>query len=286
MRKPGRGTRQSMSTMVKQSPYAGAIPFSEYSVVYDLIYQDKDYLGEAQFVARLLNRFLDKPTEKTEVLDIACGTGRHIQELASMGFLVMGSDLSANMVKVARDRTKSLGLSIDFHNESFQSCDRIGQQYDAVIAMFSAIDYLTNYSDIARSLKNIRGLLRTGGAFIFDFWNGNAVLKSHSPLRFKRVQKDDEVVIRISNTTIDSISQIATINFDFMVLKAGNVVREFSEVHSIRYFFPQEMKDMLAANGFEVVHRCPFLREDSEIEPDEWNLTYVARPFNTHLMKY
>jgi len=260
--------------------------FDACAAYYDLLYKDKDYLGEAQFIARLLDRYLGKQTEKSEVLDIACGTGRHIQELASMGFLVTGSDLSANMVAVARDRTKSLGRSIDFHNESFQSCDRIGQKYDAVIAMFSAFDYLTSYSDIARSLKNIRGLLRTGGVFIFDFWNGNAVLKSHSPSRFKRVQRDDEVVIRISNTTIDSIAQIATINFDFIVLKAGYVIREFSEVHLMRYFFPQEMSDLLAANGFEVVHRCPFLREDSEIEPDDWNLTYVARPFNTNLTHY
>ena len=286
MRKPGRGTRQSINTMVNQTLYSGAIPFSEYSAVYDLIYQDKDYRGEAQFVARLLNRFLTKPTEKTEVLDIACGTGRHAQELALMGYRLEGSDLSSGMVTVARERTRTLGLPIDFYNESFQSCDRIGRKYDAVIAMFSAINYLTDYADIARSLNNVSGLLQRSGLFIFDFWNGNAVLKSHSPVRIKRVEKADQAVIRISNTLIDPFSQIATINFDFIVLRAGNVVREFSEVHSVRYFFPQEMKDLLAANGFEVVHRCPFLREDSEIEPDEWNLTYVARPFNTHLMKY
>jgi SAM-dependent methyltransferase len=253
---------------------------------YDLLYLDKDYPGEAQFVARLLDRCLGKSTEQVEVLDIACGTGRHAQELARLGFRITGSDLSANMVAVASERAKNLGLSIDFHNESFQSCDRIGQKYDAVIAMFSAIDYLNDYSDIARTLKNIRGLLREGGVFIFDFWNGNAVLKSHSPVRIKRVEKADEAVIRISNTLIDPISQIARINFDFMVLKAGKVTREFSEVHLMRYFFPQEMKDLLAANGFEVVHRCPFLREDSKIEPDEWNLTYVARPFSAHVMKY
>jgi len=267
-----------MSTMVKQTPSVGEIPFSEYAAVYDLIYQDKDYPGEAQFVARLLDRCLGKPTEQAEVLDVACGTGRHAQELARLGYRVEGSDLSADMVAVARERTKSLGLSIDFHNESFQSCDRIGRKYDVVIAMFSAIGYLTDYSDLERSLKNIHGLLRDGGVFVFDFWNGNAVVKDYSPTRVRRAEKGDQAVIRTSNTSLDTTSQITTINFDFILLKAGNIVREFSEVHPIRYFFPQEMMDLLAANGFEVVHRCPFLREDSEIEPDEWNLTYVARP--------
>jgi len=195
-----------------------------------------------------------------------------------MGYRVEGSDLSADMMAVASDRAKVLGLPIRFYNESFQSCDRIGRQYDAVIAMFSAIDYLTEYRDLARSLGNIRSLLREDGIFVFDFWNGNAVLKSYSPVRIRRVEKAEYAVIRVSNTSLDTILQVATINFDFILLKAGSIVREFSEVHSIRYFFPQEMTDLLAANGFEVVHRCPFLREDSAMEPDEWNLTYVARP--------
>ena len=253
-------------------------PFREYAQYYDLLYQDKDYLGEAQFVARLLGRWLCRPAEQTEVLDLACGTGRHAQELAGMGYRVDGSDLSADMVAVARDRAKRVGLPIRFYNESFQSCGRIGRQYDAVIAMFSAIDYLTEYRDLARSLENVRALLREGGVFIFDFWNGNAVVEGYSPVRVKRVEKGEHVVVRRSNTSLDVVSQIATVNFDFLLLKAGSVVREFSETHPIRYFFPQEMTDMLAANRFEVVHRCPFLREDGAMEPDEWNLTYVARP--------
>ena len=121
-------------------------------------------------------------------------------------------------------------------------------------------------------------MLREGGVFIFDFWNGNAVLKSYSPTRIRRVEKGGETVIRISNTSLDAISQIVTINFDFILLKASEIVREFSEVHSIRYFFPQEMMDVLEANGFEIIHRCPFLRDGIGIEPDDWNLTYVVRP--------
>ena len=150
--------------------------FREYAQYYDLLYQDKDYSGEARFVARLLGRCLGKPAEQTEILDLACGTGRHAQELAGMGYRVEGSDLSADMVAIASDRAESLGLSIRFYNESFQSCHRIDRRYDAVIAMFSAIDYLTDDSDIEQSLRHIRGLLREGGVFVFDFWNGNAIL--------------------------------------------------------------------------------------------------------------
>jgi hypothetical protein len=97
-------------------------------------------------------------------------------------------------------------------------------------------------------------------------------------VRTKRVERGDEVLVRVSNTSLDAIAQTATVKFDFKISKAGVELREFSELHVIRYFFPQEMTDLLAANGFKVIHRCPFLREDGALVADEWNVTYVAKP--------
>jgi SAM-dependent methyltransferase len=252
--------------------------FREYAPYYDLLYHDKDYSAEARYIGRLLERFVGQPAAEKEILDLACGTGRHVQELARLGYPVEGSDLSAEMIEAARERAKRAGVSVRFYNESFQSSDRIGRKYHAVIAMFAAINYLTDYRDLARSLANIRGLLREGGVFVFDFWNGNSVLREYSPVRVKRAEQGDHSIIRISKTSLDSIAQIASVEFNFILLHSGKIVREFSEIHRIRYFFPQEMQDLLTANGFEVLHRCPFLKEQDAIGPDAWNLTYVVRP--------
>jgi predicted TPR repeat methyltransferase len=252
--------------------------FGEYAEFYDLLYHDKVYVEEAAFVSRLLHRHLGKPAAQIELLDLACGTGRHAQEWARMGYRVEGSDLSTEMVLVARERAKAQALPILFHNESFQSCDRIGRKYDAVLAMFSAIDYVTEYPELSRTLANIRGLLKRDGLFIFDFWNGNAVMRDYSPVRTKRVERGDQILLRVSNTSLDAVAQTATVKFDFKLSKGGVALREFSERHVIRYFFPQEMTDLLAANGFKVIYRCPFLKEDSALMADEWNVTYVTRP--------
>jgi len=253
-------------------------PFGEYAEFYDLLYHDKPYAEEAAFISRLLRRCLDKPIIQTEILDLACGTGRHAQEWARMGYHVEGSDLSTEMVSVARERAKTFGLPITYYNESFQTCDRIGRKYDAVVAMFSAIDYLTTYAELSQTFLNIRSLLKQDGLFIFDFWNGNAVLKDYSPVRTKRVERGDDVLVRISNTSLDTVAQTATLKFDFKRYRQGVKLREFSESHVIRYFFPQEMTDLLAANSFDVILRCPFLREGEAMTADEWNVTYVTRP--------
>jgi SAM-dependent methyltransferase len=255
----------------------GAPTFGEYAPYYDLLYHDKDYEAESRFVAGLL-RDHGPRAPRLRLLDLACGTGRHAQELARMGYHVEGSDLSREMVDIARSRAAQAGLPLEFHNESFQTSDRIGRKYHAVLALFSAIDYLTSWDDLARALRNVRALLEPDGVFIFDFWNGNAVVTGHSPVRVKRAARGEDAVLRISTTSLDRVAQVASVHFDFMLMRTGATIREFSEDHAIRYFFPQEMADLLAAGGFGTVHRCPFMQPGDPILPDDWNLTYVARP--------
>jgi hypothetical protein len=84
--------------------------------------------------------------------------------------------------------------------------------------------------------------------------------------------------VRISNTELDPVAQVATVCFDFLLIENGHVIGEFSERHPIRYFFPAEMRALLSAQGLEVVRCCPFMDETRDIAADDWNLTYVARP--------
>src|SRR2546428_4293452 len=61
-----------------------------YSAYYDLLYRDKDYAAEARFVAELVRRHGGRPPAGVELLDLACGTGRHLIELARLGMVVAG----------------------------------------------------------------------------------------------------------------------------------------------------------------------------------------------------
>lgn len=256
---------------------AAQATFSRYASYYDILYQDKDYEGEALFVARLIRKLMPEAEEKIRVLDLACGTGRHAMELARLGYQVEGSDLSAEMVKVAVKESKKNRLDIRYYNESFQTAGRIDKKYDVIVSMFSAINYLTSYADLAAALSNIDLLLEENGIFIFDFWNGNAVLNGFSPVRVKKMNHDGTEVIRISETTVDAVLQLATVRFDFMLINNGRVENEFQEEHHVRYYFLQEMADLLRANKFEVIFRCPFMNAAGELTAHDWNATYVVR---------
>ena len=68
--------------------------FKEFASYYDLIYRDKDYKAEVEFVLKTLGSPL---AERTRILDLGCGTGKHALELASLGFDVLGIDISKDI---------------------------------------------------------------------------------------------------------------------------------------------------------------------------------------------
>lgn len=73
--------------------------FGDYARYYDVLYQDKDYAGEADFVLSCLVR---RQGEPRTLLDLGCGTGRHGLEMARRGVSVTGVDMSATMLEMGR----------------------------------------------------------------------------------------------------------------------------------------------------------------------------------------
>ncbi|WP_064681494.1 class I SAM-dependent DNA methyltransferase [Rhizobium bangladeshense] len=254
------------------------IPFGEYSAIYDLIYRDKDYAGEAGFVAALIEQYAPRQNDAPiRVLDLACGTGRHAMELAAGGYVVEGSDISSGMVAVARNSARDRGLDVRFHECSFQTADTIPGSFDVVLAMFAALGYLTHFADFELTLRNVAQKMAPGGIFIFDVWNGAAVLPQYSPHKVRHEADDKRKVERVSRTTLDEIAQQAVVKFEFRVEYADGTVKHFSENHHVRFYFPQEMVDLLTALGFEVLLRCPFMQPEKAVSKDDWNMTYVVR---------
>ena len=248
--------------------------FSEYAEYYDLLYRDKAYRAEAEYVASLVRRYSPKRKRATAVLDLACGTGRHAEELARLGFRVDGSDVSSDMIRHARRCASHAGRFFEY---SFQEADRIGGKYDAVLSMFSAINYIVDYDDLAVTLRNIHRLLRRGGIFIFDYWNGNAVVRDHSPVRILRKKDGNREILRYSRTEVDILEQLARVDFTFLCLDGDRKRVEFQERHLIRYFHFKEMETYIRLGGFDIVYRSPFLELDGATDPYTWNVSIVAK---------
>jgi len=75
--------------------------YSKAARYYDKLYSGKDYAGE---VARLRALIAETASSQPQsVLDLACGTGRHI-ELLKKHFRVQGLDICPELLDIARER--------------------------------------------------------------------------------------------------------------------------------------------------------------------------------------
>lgn len=72
-------------------------PFGDlYSKYYDLLYRDKNYQEETEYIHRLIQKY---QTYAKEILELGCGTGRHAELLSEKGYLLYGIDRSKEMVQ-------------------------------------------------------------------------------------------------------------------------------------------------------------------------------------------
>jgi len=245
----------------------------EYANAYDYLYQDKDYEKECDFVEEIFKKH--GKSVKT-ILDLGCGTGGHALVLAKRGYKVVGVDHSEEMLKVARMKAKKAGLKIDFHKSSIQDL-KLNEIFDAIISMFAVMSYQTHNEDVALACKKAKQHLKQGGVFIFDVWNGLAVITEHPTQMVKEVARGNERIIRITKPTVDTVSHTVDVKFEVLMLKGDKVISETEEIHKVRFFFPQEIKYFLEVAGFSDIQFCPFLKLDEPLSSKDWNMSVIAK---------
>ena len=247
---------------------------NDYAGFYDLLYGDKDYTEEIDFIERIFSEYA---TEKpVSVLDLACGTGNHLIQLMKRGYQAEGLDLSKGMLEIAEKKLGDLAKQTQLYEGALQNFS-IGKTLDAVMIMFSALNYVTTYDDLKTTLRNVHAHLNPGGILYFDGWNGLAVLGMADPYRKKVVEDNALKLERESNTQIDTIAQISRVHYTCRIFENGRSINEFEETHVLKFFFIDELKNYLTDAGFEVLSVGTFLNLDDAISANDFDINFVAR---------
>jgi SAM-dependent methyltransferase len=247
--------------------------FDGYSRYYDLLYRDKDYAGEARFVVDLLCRH---GVNTGRILELGCGTGRHAEHLADMGFAVSGVDLSPSMIAAA-NRRKPAGHAdrLAFEQGDVRTA-RIAGEFNAILSLFHVASYQTTNQDLAAMFGTAAAHLKPGGIFLFDCWFGPAVLTDRPTVRVKRLQDDVVDVLRIAEPAMFPNENAVEVTYTLHITnRSNNQVEQIDETHRMRYFFAPELEQFLAAAGFDLVTMVEWLT-GRETGFDTWSATIVA----------
>lgn len=200
---------------------------------------------------RAIAKILKEHKVKT-VLDLTCGTGSQLLWLAQKGYAVTGSDLSPELLKIARKKIRAEQLKIKLYHGDMRSI-QVGS-FDSVITIWNAIGHLSKVG-FNKALKNINQNLNPGGIYIFDIFNLNAmnsaVLESFTMNLKKTV--GNETLHQVQHSSLDYQKGILT-SSDFYTLEKGKQKpQKFKGKFSLQIYSPKELKEMLQAQGFKVL---------------------------------
>ena len=251
--------------------------FNQYGTYYDLLYKDKNYAAEADYVAATLRK---AAPNVRDILEFGAGTGRHGRLLARERFNVVGVENSEAMVRSA---PQDYETKDDFGEGSF-SCE-IGDirsfetnlKFDAVISLFHVISYQTADRDLLKVFANAAHHLKQQGLFFFDVWHGPAVLAQEPAVRVKRVEDDNVRLIRLAEPFLDTAAQVVTVTYTlFVESKQSGKLQSLEERHEIRYFFPAEIEVFASQAGFSIERSEEFLTGATP-SAETWGVAYLLR---------
>ncbi len=245
--------------------------FNVYAQYYNLLYKNKNYKKEVEYINKLIETYSDKKIAK--VLDIGCGTGLH-DELLAEQYKVVGVDSSVSMIEFAQEKSSE--------NLSFKVCDArsfdLKEKFDAVVSLFHVASYQNTNSDVENYFQTANKHLEKGGVFIFDFWYGPAVLTDPPVVRVKRLEDENVKICRIAEPCIHPNKNIVDVNYEIITeQKNSSEVSKINETHSMRYFFMPELEMGLNKCGFELISYKEWLNFEKTPDLNSWNVVVVAK---------
>jgi len=250
--------------------------FGAYSQYYDLLYKDKDYVGEAEYVRQLIERY--QPGAQS-LLDLGCGTGRHALLLAAHGYTVMGVDRSLEMLAEARAQAGKLttGVVPEFAAGDVRTV-RVERTFDVVVSLFHVMSYQVTNDDLKAAFQTAKAHLKPGGVFIFDCWYGPAVLSERPSARTRHLENDQISVTRTAEPVSHPNRNCVDVNYHVQIEnKLSRARDELRETHTMRYLFVPEVELLLDGAGLALRDSMEF-SSNRELGLDTWTAVFVATP--------
>ncbi len=236
--------------------------FDSYSMYYNLLYKDKNYVAEADYIAELLG-------DVKTVFEMGCGTGKHAKLLTSKGYEMFGIDLSVSMLEQA----KVLNIECELGDvRNF----RAGRKFDAVISLFHVASYQTSDDDVNNYFKTAAAHLNKGGRFIFDVWHKPAVLAQVPEKRVKTLENDEVKVVRYCVPNHIKEKDMVEVNYTIEVTdKHSGKTETIKECHPMRYFSYEDIEKFAFQNDMKIIKSEEWLTHNTPTA-DTWGVCYVC----------
>ena len=198
--------------------------YSAFAWFYDKLTSNISYHDRAAYFDSLVMKHGGK---RGILLDLACGTGSLSEEFARLGYDVIGTDASMDMLNIALDKKFDSGLPIQYLCQDMTELDMFGT-IDVTVCALDSLNHLDSVDSIRRTFSKVSLFCEPGGLFIFDM---NMPYKHRNVLGDSTFVYDmDDIYCVWQNSLVpDSEDNRVDISLDFFEKGEDGSYRRYSD---------------------------------------------------------
>lgn len=171
------------------------------------------------------------------ILDLACGSGRHMIPLSADGYNTVGLDISPKLLKIAKQRYRDIAVILaDMRFLPFKD-----SAFGAVVSLDTSFGYLPSEADDRVSLAEVRRVLSIGHIVVVDVFNREYLMNRYKEGHVSKWMEYPSFYLQQTRTIAADGKRLC----DLWVIrdKANGQLAQFQ--HSVRLYSQTELKNLL-----------------------------------------
>ncbi|MCK1798563.1 class I SAM-dependent methyltransferase [Streptomyces sp. XM4193] len=217
----------------------------DHAAIYDFVHgaRGRDWKAEADRFAEIVR---EQAPRARSLLDVACGTGAHLESFRQHFPTVAGLELSPGMREIARSRLPAQTV----HAGDMRDFD-LGTRFDAVLCLCFSMGYMKDTAELAAAAEALVRHLAPGGVLIVEPW--------WFPEQFadgfvsaSLAQDGNRAVSRISHSVREGRVSRMTVRY---TVADSEGIRDFTEYETYSLFTEEEYRLAFREAGCEVEFR-------------------------------
>ena len=202
---------------------------------------DDEAQAQTSFILQLLGNKKD-----LSVLDVACGTGRHLAGFAEAGMHSVGIDLSHTLIKIAHERLACHGEGTYVLRADMRTLPFPNSSFSLLTSMFTSFGYFETDQEHATLLQEWHRVLRSGGYLFLDYLNRAYTLRNLIPRSREKIH--GRAVTQQRYISLDRQRVVKEIT-----ISSGHENEQLQFRESVRMFSKEELLSLLTNSGFNVL---------------------------------
>lgn len=240
--------------------------YSGFAAAYDQMMHDVDRDRWISY----LDSFL-REAEAKEILECACGTGVNTIRLHRLGYRVIASDASAEMLSEAENNAVAAGAKdIRFVCQDMRKLC-VHKPVDAIVCVCDGVNYLTSAKDVRSFFIRAHESLKPGGLLLFDV---SSAYKFRHILGTNVFTEETDAYAYIWKNNYDPKTKLCEMSLTGFV-KSGEQYDRFTETHLQRAHSEGDLVRALSQAGFSEIRTFDaFTREP--VKTDSSRIQFAA----------